>query len=142
MKMMMRCVVAAAILVVIVGRATAAFQCSNAVAKVLPCEGFLVSGSKAPSAACCSAVQWLGKMAAASSEDRKAICKCFKGVGRSFPINLPKAQLIPQLCNVTVGAVALTPDIDCDRSLSIHLLLNYIFTTSYITHIFIYTSFC
>ncbi|XP_057764951.1 non-specific lipid-transfer protein 1-like [Salvia miltiorrhiza] len=101
-------------LALLVGRAMAAIRCGEAVSKVLPCQGFLVSGVTAPSAACCGAVQSLEKMERASSGDRQAICKCFKGLYRAFPVNITKAQLIPQLCNVTI-AIAVTPDIDCDR---------------------------
>ncbi|KAL7130344.1 hypothetical protein ABFS83_13G127500 [Erythranthe nasuta] len=107
---------AVALVVLVVGGdwAAAEIQCNDAVARVLPCEAFLLSGDSTPSAACCSAVQSLDQTATASAGDRRAICECFKDVAKSFPINLAKAQLLPELCHVTVG-VKIDPDVDCTR---------------------------
>ncbi|KAG6419012.1 hypothetical protein SASPL_121220 [Salvia splendens] len=110
----LRWVFAAVIMALVVWRATAAIRCGDAVSKVLPCQSFMLSGEEAPSATCCSAVQSLEKLERESSDDRQAICKCFKGLYRLFPVNITKAQLIPQLCNVTIS-IAVTPNIDCDR---------------------------
>ncbi|KAG8385773.1 hypothetical protein BUALT_Bualt03G0080100 [Buddleja alternifolia] len=74
--------VAVVIMAVVVGGATAAIQCNDAVTQVLPCEAFLMSGDSAPSAACCSAAQSLDKIATASQGDRRAICECFKETAR------------------------------------------------------------
>ncbi|GFP98963.1 non-specific lipid-transfer protein [Phtheirospermum japonicum] len=96
-------------------RAKAEIQCSDALSQVLPCEAYLLSGAGAPSAACCSAVQSLSKMATASAGDRKALCQCFKQIASSLPVNLPKAQQLPDLCHVSIGGVKIDPNVDCDR---------------------------
>ncbi|KAL1560064.1 non-specific lipid-transfer protein 3-like [Salvia divinorum] len=112
--MTMRWAFALVIMALVVGRATAAIGCGDAVSKVLPCQSFMLSGAAAPSPSCCSAVQSPEKMERASTDDRQAICKCFKGLYRLFPVNIDKAKLVPQLCNVTIS-IAVTPNIDCDR---------------------------
>ncbi|KAI3456493.1 hypothetical protein Pfo_013156, partial [Paulownia fortunei] len=106
--------VAVMFMALVVGQATAEIPCNDAVSQVLPCEAYLLSGDTTPSAACCSAVQSLDKIAAASVGDRKAICECFKETAKSFPINLGKAQQLPRLCHVTIG-VTVDPNVNCDR---------------------------
>ncbi|KAL6562273.1 hypothetical protein OROGR_003280 [Orobanche gracilis] len=93
--------------------ATAQIQCRDAISQVLPCEAYLLSGDATPSAACCRAVQSLGKIATASDGDRKAICQCFKEIASSLPVNLAKAQQLPSLCHVTIG-VKIDPNVNCD----------------------------
>ncbi|KZV23254.1 non-specific lipid-transfer protein-like [Dorcoceras hygrometricum] len=99
---------------VMFGRLTAVIQCNDAVAKMVPCETFLLSGDAAPSAACCSAVQSLDKIATTSPPDRKAICRCFKDTLSSFPVNFAKVQLLLKLCKVA-ERVEVDPNVDCNR---------------------------
>ncbi|KAL3627441.1 hypothetical protein CASFOL_028804 [Castilleja foliolosa] len=94
--------------------AKAEIQCSDALSKVLPCEAYLLSGAVGPSAECCSAVQSLSKMATASDGDRKALCQCFKQIANSMPVNLAKAQQLPDLCHVSIGGVKIDPNVDCN----------------------------
>ncbi|XP_075481326.1 non-specific lipid-transfer protein-like [Primulina tabacum] len=103
-----------ALISVMVGRLTAEIQCNDVVARVVPCETFLLSGDARPSAACCRAVRSLDKIATKSHADRKAICRCFKDTARSFPVNLAKAQQLLKLCKVA-ERVAIDPNVDCNR---------------------------
>lgn len=100
-------------------RANGVIQCNDAVSKVVPCETYLLSGDITPSVACCTAVQDLDKIAMASQPDRKAICECFKETAKSFPVNLEKAQKLPDLCKVNIK-VTINPNVDCDRYNSFH----------------------
>ncbi|CAA0826501.1 Non-specific lipid-transfer protein 8 [Striga hermonthica] len=95
-------------------RVWAEIQCNDAVSQVLPCEAYLLSGEAQPNAACCAAVQSLDKMVMSSTGDRRAICQCFKGIANSLPVNLDKAQRLPNLCHVTV-TVKIDPNVNCDR---------------------------
>ncbi|XP_073148811.1 non-specific lipid-transfer protein-like [Henckelia pumila] len=98
-----------------VGRLTTAeIQCNDALAHMVPCEMFLLSGDASPSSACCDAVQSLDKIATESPVDRRAICRCFKDTARSFPVDLAKAQQLPKLCKVA-ERVAIDPNVDCNR---------------------------
>ncbi|KAL8469044.1 hypothetical protein ACS0TY_032034 [Phlomoides rotata] len=109
-----RWLAAVVLISLLVGGATAEIQCSDAASKLLPCQSFLLSGATAPSGACCTAVQSLET--SATPADRKAICQCFKGLAKSLPINIAKAQQIPKFCHVNIG-VAIDPNIDCNRLL-------------------------
>ncbi|PIN04813.1 hypothetical protein CDL12_22648 [Handroanthus impetiginosus] len=106
---------AVVILTLVIGRAsaTAEILCDDAVSRLLPCGNFLKSIAPVPSAACCSAVKSLDKIAVESPENRKVLCECFKDAANSFPINLVKARQLRKLCNAT--GVEIGPDINCNR---------------------------
>ncbi|XP_051125634.1 non-specific lipid-transfer protein-like [Andrographis paniculata] len=91
----------------------AVIRCNDAVTQVIPCESFLLGQATAPTSVCCNAVKNLDSVASASQPDRKAICECFKQTARSFPVNLPKAQQLPQLCQVNIP-VGIDPSVDCN----------------------------
>ncbi|KAL3365969.1 hypothetical protein AABB24_010874 [Solanum stoloniferum] len=81
---------------------------------LIPCEGFLMSGSDSPNTACCNGAQIIDKQFQESDcPDREAICLCLKNAAQTLPIDLQKAAKLPALCNLTY--ISIDPNVDCSK---------------------------
>jgi hypothetical protein len=98
------------------GRPSDDISCKDAVTALLPCQSFLVSSSPLPlppTAACCVGAQNVFKQAV-TSEVRKALCECFKKVGKEMGVKPERAKQIPILCKINVP-VTIDPNVDCSK---------------------------
>ncbi|XP_062161005.1 non-specific lipid-transfer protein-like [Alnus glutinosa] len=96
------------------GRPSDDISCKDAVTALLPCQSFLVgSAPPPPTAACCVGAQNVLKQAA-TSEVRKALCECFKKVGKEMGVKPERAKQIPNLCKFNVP-VPIDLNVDCSK---------------------------
>nr|XP_009762169.1 PREDICTED: non-specific lipid-transfer protein-like [Nicotiana sylvestris] len=89
-------------------------KCVDLILKAVPCEGFLLSQGVTPSQECCVILQDLSRDAAACQPNRQAMCQCFKAATLTFPIDIQKAQRLPQLCNFT-STIPIDPNVYCSK---------------------------
>ncbi|XP_055829157.1 non-specific lipid-transfer protein 3-like [Solanum dulcamara] len=93
--------------------ANAEVECTDVMTKLMPCQGFIMSGDSSPSVDCCSGAQTIDKQFTASDKpDREAICSCLKTAAQFPTINLEKAAMLPALCNLTTK-ISFDPNVDC-----------------------------
>ncbi|XP_040995051.1 non-specific lipid-transfer protein B-like [Juglans microcarpa x Juglans regia] len=88
--------------------------CQDALKALLPCMPFLTgSDPPTPSANCClGASEVLNK--ATTTEDRKALCVCFKNGAAQDGVKSDRAEQLPDLCKIKVP-VPIKPDVDCKK---------------------------
>ncbi|KAI3680476.1 hypothetical protein L6452_35247 [Arctium lappa] len=91
-----------------------AIFCQEAVARMLPCQGFLM-GIGQINDPCCQSAQSLSEIAQTTPEERTSVCQCFKQVAALMGINMTKAQEIPQLCHIDLDAGLIDPNVDCKK---------------------------
>lgn len=97
----------------VAGGVHGSITCEDALAALQPCRPFLTSAEPKPPTSCCGGVATVTQRAA-SVEDRKAVCECFKKAGPALGVKQEKAKVLPQICGVKVG-VPIDPNTDCSK---------------------------
>ncbi|XP_073148472.1 non-specific lipid-transfer protein 1-like [Henckelia pumila] len=94
--------------------AEAAVQCTSVLNTLSPCLNFVLFGGSVPPAECCNGVRSVFN-AAATKEDRQAVCTCLKSLVESAtPGMIKNAAEIPGKCGVPISFV-ISPSIDCSK---------------------------
>ncbi|KAI3716872.1 hypothetical protein L1987_68080 [Smallanthus sonchifolius] len=91
-----------------------AISCQDAIARMLPCQGFLMGFSEM-SAACCHSAQSLSQTANSSPVELTSVCQCLKQAIGVIGINMNRAQQIPQLCHIDLDTGLIDPNVDCNK---------------------------
>lgn len=91
-----------------------AIPCQDAIARMLPCQGFLI-GIGDISVACCQSAQSLSQIANTNPQDRTSICQSLKQAANVIGINVARAQQIPQLCQIDLASGLIDPNVDCNK---------------------------
>ncbi|XP_024962145.1 non-specific lipid-transfer protein 1-like, partial [Cynara cardunculus var. scolymus] len=91
-----------------------AIFCQETVARMLPCQGFLM-GIGQITDPCCQSAQSLIEIAKTTPEERTSVCQCLKQAVVMMGINVTKAQEIPQLCHMDLDAGLIDPNVDCNK---------------------------
>ncbi|XP_019430990.1 PREDICTED: non-specific lipid-transfer protein 1-like [Lupinus angustifolius] len=87
--------------------------CGEAGPLILPCVQFLQgSGPGQPSAFCCSGAKSIF-VAATSTQNRRALCECFKQAAPLIGLNPNRSKQLPKLCNINLP-FDLDSKIDCN----------------------------
>ncbi|KAE9610614.1 putative plant lipid transfer protein/Par allergen [Lupinus albus] len=87
--------------------------CGEAQLLILPCVPYLQgSGSAKPSGSCCSSAKTVFKRAT-STQNRRALCQCFKDAAPIIGVNPSRSKLLPKLCNIRLS-FPLNPSINCN----------------------------
>nr|XP_016495107.1 PREDICTED: non-specific lipid-transfer protein-like [Nicotiana tabacum] len=89
-------------------------ECDDLIPQMSSCHGFLLSQSATPSQECCVILQDLSRDVVTSQPNRQAMCQCYKAATLTFPIDIQKAQRLPQLCNFT-STMPIDPNVDCSK---------------------------
>ncbi|XP_073147385.1 non-specific lipid-transfer protein 1-like [Henckelia pumila] len=93
--------------------AEAAVSCNTVQNSLTPCLGYVVIGGT-PTTQCCNGVKSIFN-AAATKEDRQAVCTCLKSlVGSATPGMIANAGSLPGKCSVSVP-FTISPSTDCSR---------------------------
>ncbi|KAI3740916.1 hypothetical protein L2E82_31391 [Cichorium intybus] len=88
-------------------------NCQDVIAKLMPCESFILGFSTEPSPQCCASAQDLVRAANASRDVLRATCRCLKNAVQSIPVDLSNAARITSLCNLNLS-IPIDPSVDCD----------------------------
>lgn len=90
-------------------------ECSPVGSLMSVCSSFLNFGAPEPTVGspCCKAVLSLNSMAA-STNDRKDMCRCLVALMTTYNPNVAAVARLPALCGVYLGFSA-QPNIDCNR---------------------------
>ncbi|KAF1876465.1 hypothetical protein Lal_00029813 [Lupinus albus] len=76
--------------------------CGQAGKLTLPCLPFLQGITTIqPSASCCSGAKSVAQRAS-STQNRRALCQCFKKISQTININPDRSKLLPKLCNYSI----------------------------------------
>uniref|UniRef100_A0ACD5XJB9 Uncharacterized protein n=2 Tax=Avena sativa TaxID=4498 RepID=A0ACD5XJB9_AVESA len=95
-------VVAAAVLLMFAGEASAALNCGQVDTTLAPCVAYATGREAKISPGCCSGVKSLNGLAR-STPDRQMACKCLKNLATSIKsINMGKVSGVPGACGVSV----------------------------------------
>ncbi|KAG8640429.1 hypothetical protein MANES_13G059000v8 [Manihot esculenta] len=89
------------------------FSCGEAVAALQPCLPFLKGNSRYLNVLCCVDIRAVSDKAA-TTEDRRNLCQCFKKAGTAAGVKPEKARQIPKKCLMKVP-VPLDPTVDCTK---------------------------
>ncbi|GLU15225.1 hypothetical protein SLE2022_317340 [Rubroshorea leprosula] len=90
----------------------ATISCPEAIITLTPRVPFLTGVSPSPSAFCCEGVSKLNDEAS-TTQDRRELCNCLKGVAPSFGVNPEIAKELAPKCRVKTP-VPIDPNIDCN----------------------------
>uniref|UniRef100_A0A0E0LCD0 Non-specific lipid-transfer protein n=1 Tax=Oryza punctata TaxID=4537 RepID=A0A0E0LCD0_ORYPU len=90
-------------------------SCSDVIADVTPCLGFLQGDDDHPSGECCDGLSSL-VAAAATTEDRQAACECLKSAvsGQFTAVEAAPARDLPADCGLSLP-YTFSPDVDCSQ---------------------------
>ncbi|KAJ9566326.1 hypothetical protein OSB04_002292 [Centaurea solstitialis] len=91
-----------------------AISCQEAMARMLPCQGFLM-GIGEINGPCCQSAQSLSEIAKSTPGERTSVCQCLKQAAVVMGINVTNAQEIPQLCHLDLDVSLINPNVDCNK---------------------------
>nr|XP_043629890.1 non-specific lipid-transfer protein 1-like [Erigeron canadensis] len=91
-----------------------AISCQDAIARMLPCQAFLM-GVGQISVPCCQSAQSLIKIANTNPQERTMVCQCLKQAATIVGINVARAQQIPQLCHIDLATSPINLNVDCNK---------------------------
>lgn len=104
--------VLAMIILALIGRPTnGEISCTEAITRLLACEAYL-TGFSDITVPCCEAAASLNHDAT-TTDDRKALCKCFEKSGPGLGVKEDRAKQLPQLCNINIP-VPIDLSVNCD----------------------------
>ncbi|CAL0324462.1 unnamed protein product [Lupinus luteus] len=86
--------------------------CVDAQRLLLPCIPYLQGLGLKPSSSCCSAAKTVFERAT-STQNRRALCQCFKQVAPVIGVNPDRSKQLPKLCNIRLS-FPLDPKINCN----------------------------
>ncbi|KAK1413378.1 hypothetical protein QVD17_35150 [Tagetes erecta] len=101
------------LIVIFVPSSDAVISCSTVIQDVVPCVGYLKSGSGLPPPACCSGAKALAA-ATSTTADKQAACSCLKSASRTVNPNPVLAKSLPGNCGIKLG-FSISPNVDCTK---------------------------
>ncbi|CAA0820705.1 Non-specific lipid-transfer protein 8 [Striga hermonthica] len=90
-----------------------AITCVDVLNNLIPCIGYLTSGSGGPSGTCCAGARSLASTAK-SVADRRTACGCLKTAANTYKLKPEIAKSLPAKCGIKLP-FEVSPNVDCSK---------------------------
>ncbi|GER57382.1 non-specific lipid-transfer protein [Striga asiatica] len=90
-----------------------AITCVDVIKNLIPCIGYLKSGSAGPPGPCCAGARSLAS-AAKSAADRQTACGCLKTAANTYKPKPEIAKSLPTKCGIKLP-FEVSPNVDCSK---------------------------